>query len=291
MTDSPKWLGGRRLFVASALGLLAVASVTAPAFSQDGPLVGGADVGNAPYIMQKPDGTYEGFDVDRLAEIARRIGRPGYELVDQQWSGIFAGLNAEKFDLIMASTVITEERANNVLFTEGDHGNDYRFLTLDSAPEVKSLEDLRGKVIAVNQGNVYDQWLAAREDEFDWKIERYAKNDDAVQAVLAGRAFANLASNGATVWTASKSPRLKASLVIDSGRTKGMAFRKDDVELRNKVEEAVECMKLDGTIAKLHEKWLGGKPPEGSSSYTVRVGYGEPGLPGYDATPHEPKCN
>lgn len=270
---------------------LALAIGIAPVAAQEGPLVGGADVGNAPYIMQKPDGTYEGFDVDRLAEIARRLGRPGFKLVDQQWSGIFAGLNAKRFDLIMASTVITKERSEAVLFTEGDHGNDYRFLVGADAPEVKTLDDLRGKVIAVNQGNVYDKWLAEREAQYGWKIERYAKNEDAVQAVLGGRAFANLASAGATVWTASKNPRLKASLVIDSGQTKGMAFRKDDAELRNKVEMAVECMKKDGTMAKLHAKWLGFDPPKESSAYKIAAGWGEPGMPGYDPTPHELKCN
>jgi polar amino acid transport system substrate-binding protein len=275
-----------------AAGMLSAGFMTAATTvaAQEGPLVGGADVGNAPYIMQKPDGTYEGFDVDRLAEIARRLGRPGYKLVDQQWSGIFAGLNAKRFDLIMASTVITKERAESVLFTEGDHGNDYRFLTASSAPEVKSLDDLRGKVIAVNQGNVYDRYLAEREAQYGWKIERYAKNEDAVQAVLGGRAFANLASAGSTAWTALKNPRLKASLVIDSGQTKGMVFRKDDAELRNKVEAVLECMKLDGTIAKLHAKWLGFEPDKNSRAYAVKAGWGEPDLPGYDPTPHTPNC-
>jgi polar amino acid transport system substrate-binding protein len=272
-------------------GAFVLAIGMAPLAAQEGPLVGGADVGNAPYIMQKPDGTYEGFDVDRLAEIARRLGRPGYKLVDQQWSGIFAGLNAKRFDLIMASTVITKERAEAVLFTEGDHGNDYRFLVAADAPEVKTLDDLRGKVIAVNQGNVYDKWLSDREGQYGWKVERYAKNEDAVQAVLGGRAFANLASAGATVWTASKNPRLKAALVIDSGQTKGMAFRKDDAALRNAVEKVLECMKRDGTIAKLHVKWLGFEPPKDSPVYRIAPGWGEPGMPGYDPTPHEIKCD
>jgi len=247
-------------------------------------------VGNAPYIIARPDGTYEGFDVDRLAEIARRLGRPGYKLVDQQWSGIFAGLNAKRFDFIMASTVITRERSEAVLFTEGDHSNDYRFLVRKGEPQITSLEDLRGKVIAVNQGNVYDRWVSERAEKYGWKIERYAKNEDAVQAVLAKRADANLASAGATVWTATKNPRLVASLVIDSGQTKGIAFRKDDVALRNRIEEIIECMKLDGTIARLQEKWLAVEASADSPARQVRPGYGEPGMAGYDPAPHTPQC-
>lgn len=142
----------------------------------------------------------------------------------------------------------------------------------------------------MNQGNVYDQWLTARADEYKWEVARYAKNSDAVQAVLAKRADANLASAGATTWTAVKNPMLKGGLVINSGQTKGLAFRLDDTELRNKVEDAIECMKLDGTIAALQEKWLGVEAGPDSITRNVQAGYGEPGLSGYDPTPHTPDC-
>ena len=42
-------------------------------------------------------------------------------------------------------------------------------------------------------------------------------------------------------------------------------------------------MKLDGTIAAMHEKWFGIKPAPGSAAVTVFPGYGVPGMPGYDA--------
>ena len=270
------------------IGLLGMASSVV---AQPGPLVAGADVGNAPYIIAKPDGSYDGFDVERLELLAKRIGRSGYKLIDQQWSGIFAGLNAKKFEFIMASTVITKERAETVLFTEGDHENDYRFLVHKSAPDIKSLEDLRGKVIAVNQGNTYDKWVSERAQEYGWTVSRFAKNEDAVQAVLAKRAYANLASAGATDWTAKKNPLLKPSLIISSGQTKGMVFRKDDVALRNQIENALECMKLDGTIARLQKKWLGIDAEPGSAAVTVKPGYGEPGMPGYESTEHTPVCS
>jgi polar amino acid transport system substrate-binding protein len=283
----------RALRGALTAGLFAACSQAGAqqAGTSDGPLIVGADVGNAPYIIARPDGTYDGFDVERLAEIAKRLGRPGYKLIDQQWSGIFAGLNAKRFDFIMASTVITRERSESVLFTEGDHNNDYRFLVRKASPEIKSMEDLRGKTIAVNQGNVYDQWVTERAAKYDLKIERYAKNEDAVQAVLSRRADANLASTGATAWTAMKNPQLVGSLVIETGQTKGMVFRKDDVALRNQIENIVECMKLDGTIARLQKKWLGVDATPNSSAMQVRAGYGEPDMGGYDPTPHTPKCN
>jgi polar amino acid transport system substrate-binding protein len=50
-------------------------------------------------------------------------------------------------------------------------------------------------------------------------------------------------------------------------------------------------MKLDGMIAKMHEKWFGVAPAAGSAAVTVFPGYGVPDMPGYDPTAHTPSCS
>jgi polar amino acid transport system substrate-binding protein len=67
-------------------------------------------------------------------------------------------------------------------------------------------------------------------------------------------------------------------------------FRKDNVELRNAVENVLECMKRDGTVAALSEKWFGVKPAADDAENTPFPGYGVPGMPGYDPTPHASTC-
>src|SRR3954453_1419294 len=52
------------------------------------------------------------------------------------------------------------------------------------------------------------------------------------------------------------------------------AFPLEDAEYRNKVEDVIECMKLDGRLGKLHEKWYGTAPDSGSAIDTVYFGYG-----------------
>src|SRR5438552_2563062 len=69
-----------------------------------------------------------------------------------------------------------------------------------------------------------------------------------------------------------------ASLKLDEGLVWGAAFRKDDAPLRNAVEEALECLKQEGTVARLHEKWFGFKPAAGAAALTIYPGYGVPGL-------------
>ena len=259
--------------------------------SPDGPLVVAADVGFAPHAMVRPDGSAEGFNVDLASEIARRLGRPGYEIVDQEFSGVFAGLNAQRFEFIIAPTTMTLERSREVLFVEGYLDTDYTFLIPDDAAEIASLDDIRGQAIAVNNGSVYDVWASENSDRYDLEVQRYGKNADAVQAVLTGRAFANLAGETVAKWAALQSPLLKTTYTIRSGSKFSAGFRHDDVEYRNQVEEVLECMKLDGTMADLHERWFGDAPAEGSAALTVLEGYGEPGMEGYDPTPHIPNCD
>ena len=175
--------------VVAAAAALAVATA-APAADK---LVVAADVGYAPHVMANPSGGFEGYNVDMIEEIARRLGVE-YEIVDQEWSGIFAGLNAKKYDFIIAPTTVTPERSEKMLFMEGYLDSEIVFLVRADAPEVTSLEELGGKVISVNKGNVYDKWATERMEQYGWEMQRYGKNADAIQAVLSGRAFANIAS-------------------------------------------------------------------------------------------------
>jgi polar amino acid transport system substrate-binding protein len=237
--------------------------------------------------MVRPDGSAEGFNVDLAAEIARRLGRPGYQIVDQEFSGVFAGLNAGRFEFIIAPTTMTLERSREVLFVEGYLDTDYTFLIRNEAAEIATLDDIQGQAIAVNNGSVYDVWAT----ENALEVQRYGKNADAVQAVLTGRAFANLAGETVAKWAAMQSPLLRTTYTIRSGSKFSAGFRHDDVDYRNRVEETLECMKLDGTMAELHEKWFGDPPADGSAALTVLEGYGEPGMEGYDPTPHVPRCS
>ncbi len=258
--------------------------------STKGPLRVAADVGYAPHAMVRPDGTPEGFNVDLADEIARRLGRSGYEIVDLEWSGMFAGLNAGRFEFIIAPTTMTYERSEEVLFVEGYLDTDYTFLIKSDAPEIRSLDDIRGQAIAVNNGSAYDVWATDHRDEYDLELQRYGKNADAVQAVVAGRAFANLAGETAARWAAKQSPLVRTTYTVRSGNKFSAAFRHQDVEYRNRVEEILECMKIDGTIAGFHEKWFDVSPREGAAALTTLEGYGEPGMKGYDPTPHTPEC-
>jgi polar amino acid transport system substrate-binding protein len=285
MTRTPigRWSVG--VLSLALLGLVAAGGVAAQA-----PLTVGLDATFAPHAMPKMGGGVEGFNVDMANEIGRRLGRP-MNIVAQEWAGLIPGLQAKRFDFLAAPTTVTAERAKSLLFTEGYLNTDYQFVVRRDAPDMTGLEQLRGKTIAVNRGSIYDTWARENAARYGFQVESYNTTTDAVQAVLAGRAFANLAGNTAVAWAVKKNPDLKLSYTVSTGNVFAIPFRKDDVAMRNRVEEAIECMKLDGFFARLSEKWLGVTPAAGSAAVTVFPGYGTPGFEGYDPTPHTPKCH
>jgi len=243
----------------------------------------------APHAMPKLGGGIEGFNVDLANIIGDRLDVE-MNIIATQWSGILPGLQAGTYDFVVAPTTITEERAGSLLFSEGYLNTDFQFLVAKNAPEISDIKEFKGKVIAVNKGSAYDRWARKLENEIGWIIESYGTNTDAVQAVVSGRAFANVAGNTVSAFAAKKNPNVKLSYLFSTGKVWGMPFRKDDAELRSTVENVIECMKIDGTISGLHEKWFGVVPAPGSAAVTAVSGYGQPGYEGYLDNGHEPSC-
>jgi len=270
------------LVVCATLGLAAVAT------AKDKYTVA-LDATFAPHAMPKLGGGIEGFNVDLANLIGERLGVE-MDIVATQWSGILPGLQAGTYDFVVAPTTITEERAGNMLFTEGYLNTDFQFVVAKDSPNISSLDEFKGKVIAVNKGSAYDKWARDLEGNIGWKVESYGTNTDAVQAVISGRAFANVAGNTVSAFAAKKNPNIKLSYLHTTGKVWGMPFRKDDAELRATVEKVIECMKIDGTIAGLHEKWFGVAPAAGSAAVTPVTGFGQPGFDGHLDNGHKPSC-
>jgi polar amino acid transport system substrate-binding protein len=267
-----------------------VVAAAGAALSQEPPLKTGVDATFAPHAMAKLSGGIEGFNVDLANEIGKRLKR-GVEIDATQFSGLLPGLQAGSYDFVAAPTTVTKERADNLLFTEGYLNTDYQFVVKKDAPDIKALEELKGKTIAVNKGSAYDSWARDLAGKIGWSVESYGTNTDAVQAVISGRAYANVAGNTAAAWAAKNNPAIKLSYLYSTGLVWATPVRKDNVALRNKLELAIECMKKDGTIARMHERWFGSAPPSGSAAAVIFPGYGVPGMAGYDPTPHAVTCS
>ncbi|OZI37429.1 polar amino acid ABC transporter substrate-binding protein [Bordetella genomosp. 10] len=275
----------RQCLLGSAL-LLGAATA---GMAQTGPIRTAVDSTFAPHAMTKLDGGLQGFNIDLGHEIAKRLGRE-ITIEPAEFSGLVPGLNSGRYDFLIAPVTVTPERAKSLLFTEGYLDTDYTFLGKKSTPPVTSLDDLKGKVIAVNKGSNYEAWAKENAEKYGFKYEVYGANADAVQAVIASRADYNLAGTTVVAWTAKQNPRLATSYTIKTGLVWAVAFRRDDQAGRAKVSNVLKCMKKDGTIAALAKKWFGFTPKPEDSAVAIAAGTGVPGMDGYDPTPVTPTC-
>jgi polar amino acid transport system substrate-binding protein len=252
------------------------------------PLIVGSDFGIAPWMMRGTGGP-EGFGVDMVNEIGKRLGRPGVEIIDVNFSGLFAALFAKRMEFTVNPLNITAERAERMLYTEPFFATGNGFL-VRAAEEMKGLEDLKGKAVAVNRGTISDTWATANAERLGFEVQRYDTFPDSVQAVITRRAYTALNEIPTAVYAASQNRAMKVGFKDFTGRNFGFAFRPESREYRDKVEEVIECMKLDGTLVRLHEKWYGSPPDPMSSLTAVYFGYGPPGLKGYEPTAHKASC-
>ena len=264
----------------------------APVSAQTGlpPLRTGVDGTFAPHAMTKLGGGMEGFQIDLFTEAARRMHRE-ITIESTTFSGLIPGLQAGRYDFIAAPTTVTKERAESMLFTSGYLWTAFQFGIKKGSAPIRGWEDLKGKAVAVNKGTPYETLSKTMGEKLGFTVQVYDTQPDATQAVLSGRAYATLGGNTVIRYAASKNPQFVADMVLEDSKAHWAApFRKDSVVLRNQMQDALDCMKKDGTIGKLSEKWFGIAPAADDLERVITPGYGVPGMPGYDPTPHPLHC-
>lgn len=278
----------------TSLTALAMASVSAVYAQQadhpsDKTLIVGTDFGVAPWVVRGVNGP-EGFGVDMINEITKRLKRPSVEIVDVNFSALFAALFSKRIEFTVNPLNITAERAERMIFSQPIMSTGNGFL-VKASNDMKGFGDLKGKAIAVNRGTLSDTWATANAATYGFEVQRYDTFPDSVQAILTNRAFATINEVPTTIFAASKNKAIKVAFKdFSASRNFGYAFRPESVDYRNKVDDVLKCMKIDGTVAKLHEKWYGSAPEKGSALVTTYPGYGAPNFKGYIPTSPAPVC-
>jgi len=255
------------------------------------PLRCGVDGFFAPHAFSSLQGGLQGFQIDLFDAIGKKLGR-AVEITGASFSGLIPAMNSGRYDFLCAPTTVTPERAENLLFTEGYLWTELQFGIKRGTPPIKSEDDLRGKAISVNKGTPYEQWVTKNAERLNLSLLAFDSQADAAQAVIQGRAYANLSGNTVIKYSASRTPQYVADYVLPGTRFHwATPFRKDSAATRNQMEGVIECLKKDGSIAALSKKWFGAEPKPDDAERVVFPGFGPPDLPGYDATPNTAACS
>jgi polar amino acid transport system substrate-binding protein len=159
------------LALTSAPALIGGAAAQDADHPADKAMVVGSDFGIAPWMVRGTSGP-EGFGVDLMNELARRLHRPGVEIVDINFSGLFAALFAKRFEFTANPLNITAERAERMLYTEPFFATGNGFI-VRASDTMNGFEDLKGKALAVNRGTISDTWATGNAEKYGFEVQRY----------------------------------------------------------------------------------------------------------------------
>ena len=222
---------------------------------EEGVLTVGSDIPYAPFEFGRPP-DYEGFDVDLVGEIGKRLGLD-VKFVKTPFDTIFRNLAQGKFDMVASSTTITEERRRSVDFSDPYFEAD-QSLMVKKGSGITTLEDLEGQVIGAQLGTTGADY--AKEEVDAETVRTYDLIDDAFNALQAGQIAAVINDCPISKYAERSKPDLEVVQAIRTGEQYGLAFAKESDALREAVNGALEEINQDGTYQRIFEKWVGSDP-------------------------------
>lgn len=195
-----------------------------------------------------------GFDPAIGTEIARRMGIEA-EIVTTAWDGIIAGLLANKFDAIVGSMSITEERDKVVDFV-GPYYTTKRAIFAKPESGITSVSQLDGVTVGVTLGETHEEW--AREQ--GWKIRTYKGLPELLLELENGRvdAIVNDSIAGILALTENGYDYVMITDFETEVFGAGIAIREGNPALGAAMQAALDEMMADGTYLEIAEKWVGG---------------------------------
>ncbi|WP_111494732.1 MULTISPECIES: transporter substrate-binding domain-containing protein [Marinobacter] len=250
---STKWLKTVSATVALTLGSTMVSAETLRAVT---------DPSFVPFeMMDQESGEMVGFDMDILAEVAKRAGFD-YELNTMDFNGIIPALQTGNVDIALAGITITEEREKIVDFSDPYYDSGLRLLVKSSDDSIKTVDDLEGKKVGTKIGSTSYDYLTKNIEDDDG-VTPYPGSADMYMALMSGSVdavFYDAPNVGYFARTKGKN-RVTTVGPLYEGQQYGIAL-KSGSEWLDEVNDALAAMKEDGTYKEIYEKWFGPMPED-----------------------------
>lgn len=256
----------RRHFLKFAAATAIVWFATGAAHADD--MKVGANIGNVPWEFQDASGNMVGFEIDLVTEVAKRLGKEA-KIENIPFNGLFSAVQSGQIDAAVSSITITRKRLLSVSFAQPYYDSD-QSLTVTTASGLKSLDDLKGKVVGVDTGSTGDMW--ATENQAKYGIAEIRKFEGLAPAMLdleAGRLDGYISDIPALQYYVKDKPQFAVIQRIPTGEQYSIMFAKDS-PLAADTNKILSDLKKEGFIANLHQKWFGAKAEDTTSTVQER---------------------
>lgn len=247
----------RLFFSAAALAI----GFAASALAQSPVLRVGVEGNYPPFSMIAPDGKLSGFDIDIANAVCAEM-KATCTLVQQEWDGMIPALNARKFDMIVASMTITDERRKAVDFSDAYYDVPSRWVAKAGAFTEATPASLKGKKIIVLRNSPRAKFV--QENFKESEVLLVAKETEVYLELTAGRGDIGFGSSVVSSEAFLKKPegrnfaQVGQTVRLDAGGGGGVgiALRKDDAALRDRINAALKTVRGNGIYKTLALKYF-----------------------------------
>jgi polar amino acid transport system substrate-binding protein len=224
---------------------------------QEGQLLVGTDTPYPPFEIGQPP-NISGYDIEVMNAVAEDLGlEVTYQ--DTSFDTIFRDLSQGKFDAVVAATTITPEREQKVDFSDPYYAAD-QALVVTPGSDIATVEDLAGMTVGAQDGTTGEAYANDETDASD--VRGFPEGPDAIQALKAGQVDATIIDQPVAQDALEKEGGIEIPTVIPTGELYGIPFATDNDALRERVNQALQTLKDDGTFDELYQKYFKIDAPE-----------------------------
>ena len=225
---------------------------------EDGKLTVVAELGFAPFeYMDEKTGEPVGFDVDVINAVAEKMGLTASYLPNQKFDTLVPIIKqGGKADVSIAAITITDERMESVDFSEPYLDSNQAIVVAKGSSETEETLNDASKQVVCQGGTTGDEWIGENLPD----AVRVPVDDvtTALTGVQTGLYQAMVVDLPVASYMLSQSfSDLEIVKEIPTGEQYGIAVSKDNPELTQAVNKALEDMKSDGTMKEIETKWFG----------------------------------
>lgn len=219
-------------------------------------LVMGTNASFPPFEFIGDDGQPTGFDVEIGAKIAEKMGMD-FKVEDMAFDGLITALETGIIDMAIAGMTITEEKKEQVLFSDPYFNAQQQVIVRADYEDIQSLDDLKDKVVAVQEGTTGHVLVSETLGLPDNQIISFKSANDAILELKAGRADCVVIDTAPANVFVAENDDLKILDGIETEKEEyGIAIKKDNPELLETVNAVLAEMKEDGSYDALVAKYF-----------------------------------
>lgn len=193
-----------------------------------------------------------GIDAEVAALIADKLGME-LEIADIEFDSIVPGVQQGKYDMGMAGMTVNDERLEKVNFTSS-YAKGVQVVIVKEDSEIKSIDDLEGKIIGAQQGTTGA--IYAADDYGSDNVTTYASGNLAVEGLKTGKVDCVIIDNEPAKAYVKANTGLKILDTEYANEDYAIAIAKDNTELMEKVNTALEELIANGELQKIVDKYI-----------------------------------